>query len=140
MSTQTKSKQDARTSYRAVAILTAILGFLATWAFINAIGVTGFQGFALSLALEAILIKGKALLLAGASKGGPLGYAAVIIDTLLNGAGMFAYVDNLDKTELWVAFTKGLAFTGTMDGVYTFIVSMVLGFLLAVTPHYLWQD
>lgn len=136
----TKNKQDARTSYRAVAILAQMFSFLATWAFIWAIGPKGVDGFVIALVLEAILIKGKALLLGGAAKGAALGYAAIVIDTILNGAGMFSYVDNLEKTEVWAAFTKGLGFTGTMDGVYVFIVAMGLGFLLAIAPHYLWQD
>lgn len=135
-----RTQQNARSSYRFVAILAQMLSFLATWAFIHAIGVKGVEGFVISLVIEAILVKGKDLLLGGAPKGAPMGYAAIVIDTILNGAGMFTYVDNLDKTEVWTAFTKGLQFSGNMDGIYVFVVAMGLGFFLAVAPHYLWQD
>lgn len=140
MSTSTSRANNDRTSFRFVAMLAQVLSFLATWAFIHAVGVKGVEGFLLSLVVEAILIKGKDLLLGKAKKGAVFGYGAMAADTVLNGAGMFSYVDNLDKTEVWTAFTKGLQFTGTMDGVYVFIVAMGLGFLLAIAPHYLWQE
>ncbi len=138
MSTRTKDSTIHIDGKRVAAGLAQAGSFTTTWLFIAAIGIDGISGFLVAVAVEFILFAGKNLVLGDNAHSDAVGWAAILLDTVLNAGGLWPYITKLDKTPSWVMLVESLQLDGTLRQVPALVLALVFGFLLSVAPHRLW--
>lgn len=133
------------TRRRIAAVVAGAGGWYTTWLFINAVGIGGIPGFAVACVVEWLLFEFKREVLAKGAKLTIGGVVAVLADTVLNGGGMWSVVLGLNNTDTYAMFAGGMgqgvgkvASQGTPMLPYL-VISLILGFLLALAPHNLWH-
>lgn len=142
--------QDPRVTRRRIAsVVAAAGGWYTTWLFITAVGIDGIPGFAVSVIIEWLLFEFKREVLAPGSRLTVGGIAALAGDTILNGAGMWSVVLGLNNTNVYEMFeasmrhagktTAAAASAGFMPMLPYLVIALVLGFILAIAPHKLWN-
>lgn len=131
---------EPRVTRRRVAAAAAQLGgWVTTWLFVRAIGLDGLVGLGVSLVLEWVLFEFKSAVLTGEGRADIYGWAAIVVDTLLNAGGIWGLVLGLDNTETYAMVSKSLDLGQKMNMLPAMIIALVLGFVLAVAPHRLWH-
>lgn len=139
MSTRTRGDTVTINGYKVAAVLAQAGSFATTWSFIYALGITGLTGFAVAAAAEFLLAAAKSFVFSGKHKADGLGWLAIAIDTFLNAAGIWPYVQNLDKTPVWSMLVQSLGLTGELRKIPALILALALGYVLSVAPHRLWR-
>jgi hypothetical protein len=127
------------TRRRIAAVVAAVGGWFTTWLCVQAVAGTGLLQFAVSVGLEWLLFEFKRDVLSGERRGSIGGIVAILADTVLNGGGMWSVVLNLDNTDSYTMFAKSLNLGEKMNMLPALVISLVLGFVLAVAPHLLWH-
>jgi hypothetical protein len=155
--------RDPRSTRRRIAAVVAALGgWYTTWLFITAIGIQGIPGFAVSVIVEWLLFEFKREVLASGSQLTVGGVIAIIVDTALNGGGMWSVVLGLNNTDTYDMFHKALELgpkplatpaageavaaaggavvaAGSMPMLPALGIALALGFVLSIAPHKLWH-
>lgn len=122
------------TSWGVAAVLLQIGSFATTWLFIHALSPSKnlLATFFLSLAAEYCLT----LIKRG---GGFWGILAVILDSVINGGGLFSLVTNLDQTAVWEMFREGAGAKQFMGQGPAMWVAIGIGTLLSASPVPMWK-
>jgi hypothetical protein len=128
-----------QTRRRIAAVAAAAGGWFTTWLCVEALGIKGIWGILVSCIVEWLLFEFKREVLSGENRGSVGGIVAILADTVLNGGGMWSVVLNLDNTESYTMFAKSLNLGGKMNMLPALVISLILGFVLAVAPHLLWH-
>lgn len=128
------------TRRRAAAALAAVLGYLATVGFVDIFLNDWRAVWGIAAVIEWLVWEGKNIVLSGERRRDPLGVAAIIGDSIMNGGGMFAFVLQLDGTEQYKMLSAGLGGPAEMRNIPAVVIALVLGFVLAVAPHILWRE
>jgi hypothetical protein len=124
---------------RIAALVAAGGGWFTTWLCVQAIGLGGWPGVLVSLVIEWILFEFKRDVLSGKDTSSPGGITAIIIDTVLNGGGMWSVVLHLDNTDSYEMFAKSFELDGKMSMLPALAISLALGYILTIAPHQLWH-
>jgi hypothetical protein len=124
---------------RIAALVAAGGGWFTTWLCVQALGLGGWPGVVVSLVIEWLLFEFKRDVLSGKDPSSPGGIVAIIVDTILNGGGMWSVVLHLDKTESYEMFAKSFELDGKMSMLPALAISLALGYVLAIAPHQLWH-
>ena len=125
---------------RIVAVVAQVGSYATTYLFFKAIGMEGWLLIGVSLLAEALLLAGKHIVLSGENRSDGFGWASIVIDTLFNGGGMWPYLHKADKTPSWTMLAEGLNLGKDMHNLPALVIALVLGFLLAVAPHWIWRE
>ncbi len=123
-----------------VALVAQIGSYATTYLFFKAIGMQGWLLLGASLLAEALLLAGKHIVLSGENRADGFGWAAILIDTVLNGGGLWPYLHKADKTPSWTMLAEGLALGKDMHNLPALVLALAFGFLLAVAPHWIWRE
>lgn len=123
------------TSWGVAAVLLQIGSFVTTYLFTRAlvpVDSNPIGTFFLALAAEYCLTLIK-------KGGGIWGVVAIILDSIINGGGLFALVTNLDRTSVWEMFRQGAGATSVMGYGPAMWVAMGIGALLSASPVPMWK-
>lgn len=118
--------------------LAALGSFATTWACIAALSISGWPGFGIALVVEVVLYQAKKLAFQNHKE--TAGWAAVLLDTLLNAGGIWPYTSRLNATPTWLMIAQGFQLDSTLGPLAALVISLVLGFVLSVLPHRLLAD
>lgn len=138
MTTRTKDSSIHIDGNRVAASVAQLGSFTTTWLFINALGISGVSGFLVAVAAEFVLFAGKNLVLGDRAHSDAVGWAAILLDTVLNAGGLWPYITKLDQTPSWAMLVQSLQLDGTLRQIPALVLALVFGFLLSVAPHRLW--
>lgn len=122
------------TSWGVAAVILQIGSFATTWLFVHALSPSKNMAATFFLALAAeycltIIKKG----------GGFWGVLAIILDSVINGGGLFSLVANLDQTAVWEMFHQGAGTKQFMGQGPAMWVAMGIGALLSASPVPMWK-
>lgn len=122
------------TSWGVAALLLQIGSFATTWLFVHALSPNKnlVATFFLALASEYCLT----LIKRG---GGFWGAFAIVIDSVINGGGLYSLVANLDQTAVWEMFEQGAGATTVMGQGPAMWVAMGIGAILSASPVPMWK-
>ena len=70
---------------------------------------------------------------------GQVSAAAVLIDTLINAAGLFPFVGSLGATNVWAMISQATGATSDVSTAAAVSISLFLGYILAATPERVWR-
>jgi len=70
---------------------------------------------------------------------GQVSGAAVVVDTLVNAAGLFPFVGGLSATNVWTMISAATGAGASINVVSVVIISLFLGYILAATPERIWR-
>jgi hypothetical protein len=139
VTTRTKNRTIVLNGYKVAAAAAQVGSFATTWMFISALGVTGLAGFGVALVTEFILLASKTVVLSGESRSDAIGWIAIISDAVLNAGGLWPFILRVDQTPSWKMLVDALTLEGDMRKVPALVITLVIGFVLAVAPHRLWR-
>lgn len=128
------------TRRRLAAIAAQVLSYLATLGFVRVFVDDLVTAATVAAVVEWLLFEFKGAVFSGAERWSPLGLASVVIDTLLNGGGMWAFVVDLDKSETYKMLSQGLNLGKDMRLLPALVIALALGFALSIGPHALWNS
>lgn len=138
-STDIDEADEPRVTRRRIAAVVAGGGsWFTTWLCVEAVGIKGIPGFIVATLIEWLLFEFKREVLSD-RRGSVPGIVAIIVDTVLNGGGMWSVVLNLDDTQSYRMFATSLSLDGKMNPLPALAISLGLGFILAIAPHLLWH-
>lgn len=148
----TETSEPQITRRRIAAVVAAAGGWYTTWLFITAVGIIGIPGFAVAVIVEWLLFEFKREVLADKQQLTVGGVVAIAIDTVMNGGGMWGVVLGLNNTDTYkmlyasmqsqataTAATEAITNPSSMPMLVYLVISLVLGFILAIAPHKLWR-
>jgi hypothetical protein len=121
---------------RIVAIMAQFASWYTTWLFVLVLGGDGVIGLGVSVGVEWLLVEGKRLL--ATHRFDRLGLLCLGIDTIFNAGGIWAPIQNMDKTESWKMLVGALNLTPELRQVPALVIALAVGALLSVAPHRLW--
>jgi hypothetical protein len=126
--------------HKIAAILAQLGSFATTYAFIYALGLTGYTGFFFAVGTEFLLAAGKALVFnSRKASADALGWIAIIVDMFLNAGGIWPYAQHLDNTPVWVMLTQSMGLEGELRKLPALIITLALGYALSIAPHRFWR-
>lgn len=129
------------TGRKAAGWIAAGFSFLATLWFVQALAAsTGYGTWLFAAGLEFILFKAKGLIFNESRSDDGFGWIAVLIDTVLNGGGMWAYVLKIDDTPSYKMIAITFDMQPQMATVWALVLALILGFLLSWGPHRLLRE
>lgn len=112
------------------------LGYAATWSFLTALGVPDPFNYIVAFCIQYLLTNLEGPFVVGDRDA--WGFGAFLVDTLLNAAGMFVFIMNVDKTQLW-KMAQFLTSSDQGAGPYVIgIICLGLGALVAAAPEILF--
>lgn len=122
--------------YHAGAILAQAGSFATTYLFFVAVmdGAQWYAVLGIALAVEFLLILGKGL----AGRGG-VGAASVFFDMLLNAGGIWPSTRRIAESPPAHMIIEAFQLQPTFGLIPAFVLSLLIGYLLAVLPHRLWR-
>lgn len=65
---------------------------------------------------------------------------ALILDVLINAAAVWPFVERFDSTSVWYFISNWLGMSGGLSNFSSGILCLVVGFILAAAPEYVWSD
>jgi hypothetical protein len=137
------AKMKAGMGTKAIAILAWGIGVWTTHLFLKVLIVSGdgnpadwtlFAAFLLQL----ILTAGESPLWRGQGQWWHI--IVLVVDSVTNVGGFFAYIARLDQTDSWAAFNAGLGTSGGLNPLAALILSLGLGIITAAAPEFLWRQ
>lgn len=135
----TTSNTPQHISGRRIAGWVVQLGsFATTYACIAALKMPELQTFGLAVAIEGALYYAKKLAFLDGRDS--VGWAAVLLDTLLNAGGIWPFAKLLNGTPTWIMIVEALGLNADLGPIAAFIISLALGFILSVLPHRLLTE
>lgn len=123
--------------YHAGAILAQIGSFATTYLFFIAVmdGAGWYAILGIALAVEFLLLLGKGL----ARQGGTVGPAAIVFDMLLNAGGIWPSTRHIAESPPAQMIVEAFHLQPSFGLIPAFVLSLLIGYLLAVLPHRLWR-
>lgn len=123
--------------YHAGAILAQLGSFATTYAFFLVVmdGAQWFVILGIALAVEFLLTLGKGLV----QKGGAVGTASIAFDTLLNAGGIWPSMRKVSGSPPALMIMEAFQLKPAFGLIPAFVLSLLIGYLLAVLPHRLWR-
>jgi hypothetical protein len=123
--------------YHAGAILAQFGSFATTYAFFIAVmdGAQWYVILGIALAVEFLLTLGKSLV----QRGGAVGAASIAFDTLLNAGGIWPSMRRISASPPALMIIEAFKLDPTFGLIPAFVLSLLIGYLLAVLPHRLWR-
>ena len=119
---------------RRIAAGVAFIGsFATTYLFVAAIGGNGWIGLAIAAAAEFVLQMCKT------SSNGGLRWGGHGIDAVLNGGGVYLFVQALPATTVWQMVVAGLGLGDGMSATAALVLALAIGAVLSVAPQALWK-
>jgi hypothetical protein len=70
---------------------------------------------------------------------GQVSGAAVLVDTLINAAGLFPFIGGLGLTNVWAMISKVTGASTDLNAITIGVISLFLGYILAATPERVWR-
>lgn len=64
---------------------------------------------------------------------------AIVVDTLLNAAGLWTFITGIDQSTLWLMLSEVFGVGGNMSAWAAGVIAMVLGYMLAIAPEKVWR-
>jgi hypothetical protein len=64
---------------------------------------------------------------------------AVMFDTGINAAGIWPYIQNLDRTNVWYMIAELTGLGGTMSPLVAGLLAIIIGYVLAAAPEIVWR-
>lgn len=64
---------------------------------------------------------------------------AVVLDTLINAAGLWPFVQNVDQSSVWVMLSELFGMYGGMSPYVAGLIALVGGYTLAIAPEKIWR-
>jgi hypothetical protein len=64
---------------------------------------------------------------------------AIVIDTLLNAAGLWPFVQAIDQTSVWIMLTELSGLTGGVSTYMAGLLAIIGGYVLAIAPEKIWR-
>jgi hypothetical protein len=64
---------------------------------------------------------------------------AVLVDTGINAAGIWPYIQNLDRTNVWDMIAELTGVGGTMSPLVAGFLAIIIGYILAAAPERVWR-
>ena len=121
--------------YHAGAILAQLGSFATTYVFFLAVmdGAAWYAILGIALAVEFLLTLGKGLI------GSAVGPAAIIFDSLLNAGGIWPSSRHIAESPPAQMIIEAFQLKPSFGLVPAFVLSLLIGYLLAVLPHRLWR-
>lgn len=123
--------------YHAGAVLAQLGSFATTYVFFVAVmeGANWYAILGIALAVEFLLTLGKGLV----SRGGAVGPAAIVFDSLLNAGGIWPSSRHIAESPPAQMIVEAFRLQPTFGLIPAFVLSLLIGYLLAVLPHRLWR-
>lgn len=123
--------------YHAGAALAQLGSFATTYAFFIAVmnGATWYAILGIALAVEFLLTLGKGLV----ERGGTIGPASILFDMLLNAGGIWPSSRHIAESPPAQMVVEAFHLQPSFGLVPAFVISLLIGYLLAVLPHRLWR-
>lgn len=137
MSVQSRPATPTFNRYHAGAILAQVGSFATTYLFFLAVmnGATWYAILGIALAVEFLLFLGKGV----AQRGGAVGAASIVFDTLLNAGGIWPSTRHIAESPPAQMIIEAFQLQPTFGLIPAFVLSLLIGYLLAVLPHRLWR-
>jgi hypothetical protein len=140
MTTRKAQSTTGINTYKLAAVAAQGGSFWASYLLVAALFGAGLASFGGALLFEFVLMKGKQLLFSGKDKTNSTGWACIVVDTIVNAAGLWTGILNFDDTQVWTMLQQGLGIQGDMAGIPALLVALAAGFILSIAPHSLWRD
>ena len=70
---------------------------------------------------------------------GQVSAAAVIVDTLINAAGLYPFIGGLGATNVWQMISEATGAAPDVGTAAAVGISLFLGYILAATPERVWR-
>ena len=70
---------------------------------------------------------------------GQVSGAAVLVDTLINAAGLYPFVGGLGATNVWAMISEVTGASPDLNTIAAGVISVFLGYILAATPERVWR-
>lgn len=123
--------------YHIGAILAQLGSFATTYVFFIAVmdGAAWYAILGIALAVEFLLTLGKGLV----SRGGAVGPASIIFDMFLNAGGIWPSSRHIAESPPAQMIVEAFHLQPSFGLVPAFVLSLLIGYLLAVLPHRLWR-
>lgn len=123
--------------YHVGAFLAQAGSFATTYLFFIAVmdGASWYAILGIALAVEFLLTLGKSL----TRRGGAVGPAAIVFDMLLNAGGIWPSSRHIAESPPAQMVVEAFQLKPTFGLIPAFVVSLLIGYLLAVLPHRLWR-
>jgi len=131
---------------RIAAIGAWLIGVFTTWLFANKAmgGNAWFLALMLALAAQSLLtLAERPLFRLIWGRGGRftlLAVLSVVIDALLNAAGIYPYIGRMADTDLGAMLVEVFNVKPAVDPISAFVIALVLGIVLAGMPEGLWES
>jgi hypothetical protein len=115
--------------------------FAATYAFCASTikGADPLIVFFIAAGVEVILMLGKSVLFNASRADDAVGWASVVIDTVLNAGGLWPLAKNIAGTPSGLMIAEALGLEAKIGLIPALILALLGGYLLAVLPHRLWN-
>lgn len=123
--------------YHIGAIIAQLGSFATTYAFFIAVmaGAQWYIILTIAVAVEFLLTLGKSLV----QRGGTVGAVSIAFDTLLNAGGIWPSMRRISESPPALMIVDAFQLKPTFGLIPAFVLSLLIGYLLAVLPHRLWR-
>jgi hypothetical protein len=139
MTTRAKRATGGMSAYKLGSIGAQALSLGASYLLVSALFGDSWQAFLGTCVFEFVLVMLKLLVFSGDDRKAVAGYSAIAADTVINGAGAWSAVLNLDNTELWIMLSQALELGNDVSGIPALVIALAVGFVLSIAPHELWR-
>ena len=132
-----RSRTPSLNRYHIGAVVAQLGSFATTYAFFIAVMDGAHWGaiLGIALAVEFLLTLGKSLV----QRGGAVGAASIAFDTLLNAGGIWPSMRRISESPPALMIVDAFQLQPTFGLIPAFVLSLLIGYLLAVLPHRLWR-
>lgn len=138
MASATASRVRGGMGSKAVAVLAWTIGVWTTYEFLKVLTSGAEWTLGGALIAQAIMTAGESPLWRG--KGRWWHILVLVLDSVTNVGGFFAYMMRLDQTDSWTAFNTGLGTSGGLNPLAALVLSLAVGVLTAAAPEFLWRQ
>lgn len=138
MAAATSSRVRGGMGSKAVAVLAWTIGVWTTYEFLKVLSGGAEWTLAGALMAQAIMTAGESPLWRGRGRWWHI--LVLVLDSVTNVGGFFAYVMRLDQTDSWSAFNTGLGTQGGLNPLAALVLSLAVGVLTAAAPEFLWRQ